>query len=150
MKTFHDVCFGLYLVCWFTFLRDFFFWENVYVMSLVSITHAVHFSKQEVLKRRAVRGSSSKSECSWNDGKKKQLKLDFFSMYFVRNNKEIHFCLLKIVKNSGHKLSMKFPVCFKIQYFLLKNCKFQEKNQKKFISREISVKIPNLRRKIFN
>ena len=64
------------LVCtWFvrfTSLRDFFIWENVYVMSIVSITHAVHFSNQ-VLRRWGAHGSSSESECSWNDGKKKQL-----------------------------------------------------------------------------
>ena len=69
------------LVCtWFvrfTSLRDFFIWENVYVMSIVSITHAVHFSNQEVLRRRGARGSSSESECSWNDGKKKQLYVKF-------------------------------------------------------------------------
>ena len=65
------------LVCtwfvWFTSLRDFFIWENVYVMTIVLITHAVHFSNQEVLRRWGVRGSSSESECSWNDKKKKQL-----------------------------------------------------------------------------
>ena len=51
------------LVCtWlvrFTSLSDFFIWENVYVMSIVSITHVVHFSNQEVLRRWAARGSSS-------------------------------------------------------------------------------------------
>ena len=65
------------LVCtWFlrfTSLHGFFIWENVYVMSIVSITHAVCFSNHEVLRRRAAHGSSSESECSWNDGKKKQL-----------------------------------------------------------------------------
>ena len=65
------------LVCtWFvrfSSLRDFFIWENVYNMSIVSITHAVHFSNQEVLRRQGARGSSSKSKCSWSDGKKKQL-----------------------------------------------------------------------------
>ena len=65
------------LVCtWFvrfTSLHDFFIWENVYVMSIVSITHAIYFSNQEVLRRWATCGSSSKSEWSWNNGKKKQL-----------------------------------------------------------------------------
>ena len=74
----------------FTSLRDFFIWENVYVMSIVSITHAVHFSNQEVLRRRAARGSSSESECSWAMGRKNNCKLNFFAMYFVRNNEEIH------------------------------------------------------------
>ena len=36
-------------------------------------------------------------------GRKNNFKLNLFSMYFVRNNEEIHF-LKKIVKNSGHKL----------------------------------------------
>ena len=54
----------------FTSLRDFFIWENVYVMSIVLINHTAHFSNQEVLRRRAVCGSSSESECSWNDGEK--------------------------------------------------------------------------------
>ena len=71
----------------FTSLHDFFTWENVYVMSIVSITHAVHFSNQEVLKRRAARGSSSESETM---GRKNNCNLNFFSMYFVRNNEEIH------------------------------------------------------------
>ena len=63
------------LVCtWFVwFTLWFFIWKNVYVMSIVLITHAIHFSNQEVLRRQAARSSSSKSECSWNDGKKKQL-----------------------------------------------------------------------------
>ena len=51
----------------------FFIWENVYIMSIVSITHAVHFSNQEVLRRQGAHGSSNESECSQNDGKKKQL-----------------------------------------------------------------------------
>ena len=87
------------LVCtWFvrfTSLRDFFIWENVYVMSIVSITHAVDFSNQEVLRRRAARGSSSERETM----RRKNCKLNFFSMYFVRNNEEIHLSF----KNSGHK-----------------------------------------------
>ena len=82
------------LICtWFvqfTSLRDFFIWENSYAMSIVFITHPVHFSNQEVLRRQAAHGSSSESEWSWNDGKKKQLKLNFFLMYFVRNNEETH------------------------------------------------------------
>ena len=65
------------LVCtWFvrfTSLHEFFIWEIVCVMSIVSISHAVHFSNQEVLRRRWACGSSSESECSRNDGKKKQL-----------------------------------------------------------------------------
>ena len=34
----------------------------------------------------------------------KTTKLDYFSMYFIRNNKEMHFFKKKIVKNSRHKL----------------------------------------------
>ena len=71
---------------WFCFI-----WKNVSVINIVSTTHAVLFSKQEVLKRRTACGSSSESECSWNDRKKKQLEVCFSSMYFVRSNKEIRF-----------------------------------------------------------
>ena len=35
--------------------------------------------------------------------RKNNCKLNFFSMYCIRNNEE-YICLLKIVKNSGHKL----------------------------------------------
>ena len=67
------------LVCtwfvWFTSLCDVFIWENAYVMSIVSITHVVHFSNEKVSRRRwGARGSSSESECSWNDGKKSNRK----------------------------------------------------------------------------
>ena len=55
--------------------------------SIVSITHTVIFSTQEV-SRQVARGSPGKTKCSWNSGKKKQL--NYFSMYFVRNNEEIH------------------------------------------------------------
>ena len=67
-------------------------------MSIVSITHANHFSKQGVLRRRPARGSPDESECPWNDGKKNNRKLNFFSMYFVRNNKEIHLSFKKSEK----------------------------------------------------
>ena len=53
----------------------FFHLGKCYVMSIISITHVVLFSKQEVLRRWAARGSSSESECSWDDGKKKQLQV---------------------------------------------------------------------------
>ena len=55
----------------FTSLRDFFIWENVWALSPL-LTHAVHFSNQDV-RRPGAHGSSSESECLWNDGKKKQL-----------------------------------------------------------------------------
>ena len=74
-KTFRDVCLGFCLVCRFTSLRDFFFWENVYVMSIASITQL--FFKTRSFKKAAVRGSSSESQCSWNHGKKKQLLVKF-------------------------------------------------------------------------
>ena len=63
------------LVCaWFVgSLHHFFIWENVYVMSIVLVTHAVLFSKQENVRRWAACVSSSESECSQNDGKKKHL-----------------------------------------------------------------------------
>ena len=42
------------------------------IFSSVSITHAVLFSKQEVLRRQAADSSSRESDCSGNDWKKKQ------------------------------------------------------------------------------
>ena len=66
----------LILVCtWFvrfTSLRALFIWTSSNVTSIVSITHTVIFSKQEVSRRRVVRGSPWENKCSWNSGKKKQ------------------------------------------------------------------------------
>ena len=65
------------LVCtWFvrfTSLRALFIWTSGNVTSIVSITHTVIFSKQEVSRRRVARGSAGENKCSWNSGKKKQL-----------------------------------------------------------------------------
>ena len=65
------------LVCtWFvrfTTLCALFIWTSGNVTSIVSITHTVIFSKQEVSRRRVARGSSGENKCSWNSGKKKQL-----------------------------------------------------------------------------
>ena len=65
------------LVCtwfvWFTSLCALFIWTSGNVMSIVSITHTVIFSKQEVSRRRVARGSPGENKCSWNSGKKKQL-----------------------------------------------------------------------------
>ena len=41
--------------------------------AIVSITHTVVFSKQDLLRRWAARGSSGEKKCSWNSGKIKQL-----------------------------------------------------------------------------
>ena len=49
---------------------------------------------------RVGRGSPGENKCSLNSGKKKNCKLNFFSMYFVRKNEKIHLSF----KNSGHKL----------------------------------------------
>ena len=51
--TLHNVCLGFCLVCWFTSLHDFFVWENVQIMSIISLlaTHSYKYlSKHEVLK----------------------------------------------------------------------------------------------------
>ena len=73
------------LVCtWFvrfTCLRALFIWTSGIVTGIVSITHTVTFSTQEVSRSRVARSSPGENECSWNSGKK---------MYFVRNNEEIH------------------------------------------------------------
>ena len=65
------------LVCtWFvrfTSLRALFIWTSGNVTSIVSITHTVIFSKQEVSRRRVARGSPEENTCSRNNGKKKQL-----------------------------------------------------------------------------
>ena len=49
---------------WLTSLCDIFIWENLYVMRIVSISHAVLLSKEEVLRRKTACGSSNESECS--------------------------------------------------------------------------------------
>ena len=65
------------LVCtWFvrfTSLHALFIWTSGNVTSIVSITHTVIFSKQEVSRRRLARGSPGENKCSWNSGKEKQL-----------------------------------------------------------------------------
>ena len=65
------------LVCtWFvrfSSLRALFIWTSSNVKSIVSITHRVIFSKQEVSRRWVARGSPGENKCSWNSGKKKQL-----------------------------------------------------------------------------
>ena len=69
------------LVCtWFvrfTSLCALFIWTSGNVTSIVSITHTVIFSKQEVSRRRVARGSPGENKCLWNSGKKKQLKVKF-------------------------------------------------------------------------
>ena len=65
------------LVCtWFvqfTSLRALFIWTSSSVTSIVSITHTIIFSQQEVSGRRVAHGSLGVNKCSWNIGKKKQL-----------------------------------------------------------------------------
>ena len=93
LKTFNDFI----LVCtWFvgfTSIRALFIWTRGNVTSIVSIAHTVIFSKQ-VSRRRVAQERINVRETV---GRKNNCKLNFFSMYFVRNNEEI-------VKNSGHKL----------------------------------------------
>ena len=65
------------LVCiwfvWFTSLRaSLFIWTSGNITSIVSITHTVIFSEQEVSRRRVVHGSARENKCLWNSGKKKQ------------------------------------------------------------------------------
>ena len=65
------------LVCtWFarfTSLRALFIWTSGNVTSIVSITHTVIFSKQEVSRRWVACRSPGENKCSWNSEKKKQL-----------------------------------------------------------------------------
>ena len=65
------------LVCtWFvrfTSLCALFIWTSGNVTSIISITHTVIFSKQEVSSRCVARGSPRENKYSWNSGKKKQM-----------------------------------------------------------------------------
>ena len=61
LKTFHDVYLGLYLVCSVHFSSCFIHLGNV--TSIVSVTHTVIFSKQEVSRRRVARGSPGENKC---------------------------------------------------------------------------------------
>ena len=81
------------LVCtwfvWFTSLRVLFIWTSGNVTGIVSITHIFFLNKKfrggwsrvVVLERINVHETV---------GRKNNSKLNFFSMYFVRNNKEIY------------------------------------------------------------
>ena len=50
----------------FTSLRALFIWTSVNVTSIVSITHTVIFSNQEVSRRRVACDSPEENKCSWN------------------------------------------------------------------------------------
>ena len=89
------------LVCtWFvrfTSLCALFICTSGNVTSIVSITHIVIFSRQEVSRRRVARGSPRENKFSRNSGEQNNCKLNFFSMYFLQNKEEIHLPF----KNSG-------------------------------------------------
>ena len=70
----------------------------------LSRLYIVTFSNQEVLRRWTACGSSGENKCSWNRGKIKQLLswISFQSILYKITKKQI--VLLKIVKNSRHKL----------------------------------------------
>ena len=65
------------LVCtWFVRFTSFcalFIWRSGNVTSIVSITHTVIFSNQEVSRRRVAHASPGENKCLWNSVKKKQL-----------------------------------------------------------------------------
>ena len=68
--------FTMFILVWtwfvgFTSLRTLFIWTSGNVTSIVSITHTVIFSKQEVSRRWVARGSPGENKCLWNSGKKK-------------------------------------------------------------------------------
>ena len=59
-------------------------------MSIISITHAVHFSNQEVFRRRGTHGIAQvTANVIETMERKSNCKLNFFSMCFVQNNEEI-------------------------------------------------------------
>ena len=79
---------------WFVWFTSLHAWTSSNVTSIVSITHTVIFSKQEVSRRRVARGSPEKINVRETVGRKNNCKLNFFSIYFTWTNKEIHlsFC----------------------------------------------------------
>ena len=81
------------LVCtwfvWLTSLPALFIWTSSNITSIVSITHTVNFSTQEVSRKWVALGSPGDNVCE-TVGRKNNCKLNFFSIYFVWNNKEIH------------------------------------------------------------
>ena len=89
------------LVCtwfvWFPSLRALFICTSGNITSIVSITHTVIFSRQEVSRRRVACGSPRENKFSRNSGEQNNCKLNFFSMYFLQNKEEIHLPF----KNSG-------------------------------------------------
>ena len=90
-KTFRDVCLGFCLVCWFTSLRDFFVWGNVYVINIVSITHTVIFQNKKFQEGGQRVVAQARVNVHKTMGRKNNSKLNVFSMYFVWNNEEIYF-----------------------------------------------------------
>ena len=83
-------------------------------MSIVSITHTVIFSKQDVSRRRVARGSPERINVRETVGRKNNCKLNFFSMYFVRNNEEIHMSF----KNSEKWRTQALSFFIKVKLFL--------------------------------
>ena len=81
----------------FTSLRALFIWKSGNVTSIVSITHTVIFSKQEVSRSWQRMVGQETIHVRETVGRKNNCKLNFFSMYFVRTNEEIHLSF----KNSG-------------------------------------------------
>ena len=61
LKTFHDVYLGLYMVCSVHFSLCFI---HLNATSIVSITHTVIFSNQEVSRRHVARGSPGENKFS--------------------------------------------------------------------------------------
>ena len=100
LKTFHDVFLGLYLVCSVHFSSHFNHLDKRQRHKhCLDYTYSF-FSKQEVSRRQVARGSPERINVCETVARKNNCKLNFFSMYFIRNNEEIHLSF----KNSGHKL----------------------------------------------
>ena len=59
-------------------------------MSIVSVTHAVHFSNQEALRSGQPVVAQARVNGYETMGRKNNCKLNLLSMYLVRNNEEIH------------------------------------------------------------
>ena len=69
------------LVCtWFVRFTSFcalFIWTSGNVTTIVSITHTVIFSKEDVSRRQVAHGSPGENKCLWNSVNKKQLEVKF-------------------------------------------------------------------------
>ena len=105
LKTFHIVCRGLYLVC-----SVHFSWCFIYLDKLQRHEHCLDYTQLFFLNKKfqavgQCMVTQERINVCETMGRKNNCKLNFFSMYFIRNNEEIHLSF-KNVKNSRPKLQV--------------------------------------------